>query len=82
MFAEDWAWAEYKQGHALEAYSILLEYSKNVNTTWRSAYFLACFSHSLRQAQEAAQWLGHAFLLHSSPAQLKEQALREEQFRS
>ena len=82
LFSEDWAWAEHKRGRTLEAYSILLEYSKNQNTTWRTAYFLACFSHSLRQTQEAAQWLGHAFLLHSSPALLKQQAQREEVFRS
>jgi predicted Zn-dependent protease len=81
-FVEDWAWAEHKQGRTLEAYSILLEASKNLNPTWRTAYYLACFAHALKQVQEAAQWLGHAFLLHSSPADLKEQALQEEQFRS
>jgi len=81
-FAEEWAWAEHKQGRTDDAYLILLEASKNTETTWRTAYFLACFAHSLKQTQDAAQWLGHAFLLHSSPAQLKEQALREEQFRS
>jgi hypothetical protein len=81
-FAEDWAWAEHKQGRTDEAYNILLQASRNYQTTWRTAYFLACFSHVLKQRDDAAQWLGHAFLLHSAPAQLKEQALREEQFRS
>ena len=81
-FAEDWAWAEHKQGRTSEAYNILLQASKNYNQTWRTAYFLACFAHALKEPQDAAQWLGHAFLLHSSPTELKEQAQREEQFRS
>lgn len=81
-FAEDWAWAEHKQGRTDEAYTILLQASKNFEVTWRTAYFLACFAHILKHSDDAAQWLGHAFLLHSAPAQLKEQALREEQFRS
>ena len=79
-FAEHWAWAEHKTGRSEQAYSLLLEASEKFERTWRTNYFLACFAHSIKRADEAAEWLGHAFLLHSAPAQLKELALEE--FRS
>lgn len=79
-FAENWAWAEHKTGRSQEAYGILLDASEKFERTWRTNYFLACFAHSMKRADEAAEWLGHAFLLHSAPAQLKELALEE--FRS
>ena len=79
-FAENWAWAEHKTGRSEQAYSLLLEASEKFERTWRTNYFLACFAHSIKRADEAAEWLGHAFLLHSAPAQLKELALEE--FRS
>ncbi len=81
-FAESWAWAEHKQGRTAAAYKQLLSASSRFEKTWRTNYFLACFAFTLQQAQEAAEWLGHAFLLHSAPSALKERALREEQFRS
>jgi hypothetical protein len=79
-FAELWAWAEHKGGRSAEAYTLLLDASQKFEKTWRTNYFLACFAHSTQRSQEAAEWLGHAFLLHSAPGQLKEMALEE--FRS
>jgi hypothetical protein len=79
-FAELWAWAEHKAGRSSQAYSLLLDASEKFQKTWRTNYFLACFANSMKRADEAAEWLGHAFLLHSSPGQLKELALEE--FRS
>jgi thioredoxin-like negative regulator of GroEL len=79
-FAEQWAWAVHKQGRSSAAYALLVEASEKFEKTWRTNYFLACFAHALERMEEAAQWLGHAFLLHSAPSHLKEQA--EEQFRS
>ena len=79
-FHEHWAWAEHKTGRSEQAYSLLLDASEKFERTWRTNYFLACFAHSIKRADEAAEWLGHAFLLHSAPAQLKELALEE--FRS
>jgi hypothetical protein len=81
-FAETWAWAEHKQGHTADAYVILSQAAERFQKTWRTAYFLACFSYALRRVKEATEWLGLAFLLHSSPAQLRLRALREEDFRS
>ncbi len=81
-FAEDWAWAEHKQGRTADAYSILVQAAEKYQKTWRTAYFLACFAYALKRVREATEWLGLAFLLHSSPAQLKARALREDDFRS
>ena len=81
-FTEDWAWAEHKQGRTAEAYAILVEAGRKNQKTWRTAYFLACFAYALKRVREATEWLGLAFLLHSSPAQLKARALREDDFRS
>lgn len=81
-FAEDWAWAEHKQGRTNMAYSILIQAAGQNEKTWRTAYFLACFSYALKQVREATEWLGMAFLLHTAPAQLKLRAMREEDFRS
>ena len=80
-FAEDWAWAEHKQGRTTEAYSILTHASEKYQKTWRTAYFMACFAYALKRVREATEWLGLALLLHSSPAQLKQRALREDDFR-
>ena len=79
-FAEDWAWSEHKEGQTKQAYSILVHAAERYEKTWRTAYFLACFSYSLKQSREATEWLGLALLLHSSPGQLKQRALREEDF--
>jgi hypothetical protein len=81
-FAEDWAWAEHKQGRTADAYSILVQAAEKYQKTWRTAYFLACFAYALKRVREATEWLGLAFLLHNSPAQLKHRALREDDFRS
>ena len=81
-FAEDWAWAEHKEGRTTEAYSILVHAAEKYQKTWRTAYFLACFTYTLKRVREATEWLGLAFLLHAAPAQLKQRALREEDFRS
>ena len=80
-FAEDWAWAEHKQGRTADAYSILKHAAKKYQKTWRTAYFLACFAYALKKVREATEWLTLALLLHSSPAQLKCRALREDDFR-
>src|SRR5688500_17298199 len=45
-FAEDWAWSEHKQGNTKEAYSILVHAADKYDRTWRTAYFLACFSYA------------------------------------
>jgi hypothetical protein len=79
-FAEDWAWSEHKTGQTKQAYSILVHAAERYEKTWRTAYFLACFSYALKQSREATEWLGLALLLHSSPSQLKQRALREEDF--
>ncbi len=79
-FAEHWTWAEHKQGRTAAAYAILLTAAMSYEKTWRTNYLLACFAYTLRRGEEAAEWLGHAFLLHSAPTALKELAL--EQFRS
>jgi hypothetical protein len=81
-FVEDWAWSEHKQGRTSDAYSILALSAEKYQKTWRTAYFLACFAYALKRVREATEWLGLAFLLHNSPAQLKSRALREEDFRS
>jgi tetratricopeptide (TPR) repeat protein len=81
-FAEDWAWSEHKQGRTADAYSILKQATEKNQKTWRTAYFLACFAYALKRIREATEWLGLAFLLHNTPAQLKQRALREEDFRS
>lgn len=81
-FAEDWAWAEHKGGDTRNAYSILLQAADRFQKTWRTAYFLACFAYALKRVREASEWLGLAFVLHSSPSQLKLRALREDDFRS
>ena len=79
-FAEDWAWSEHKEGQTKQAYSILVHAAERYEKTWRTAYFLACFTYALKQSREATEWLGLALLLHSSPNQLKLRALREEDF--
>lgn len=81
-FAEDWAWAEHKQGRTSTAYSILVQAAEKYQKTWRTAYFLACFAYAMKRAREATEWLGLAFLLHAKPAQLRLRTLREEDFRS
>ena len=81
-FCEDWAWAEHKQGRTADAYSILVQASASYQKTWRTAYFLACFAYALKRVREATEWLGLAFLLHNAPVQLKNRALREDDFRS
>jgi hypothetical protein len=82
VFAEDWAWSEHKQGRTADAYSILEQAAEKYQKTWRTAYFLACFAYALKRVREATEWLGLAFLLHNSPAQLKSRALREDDFHS
>ncbi|HTG44515.1 MAG TPA: hypothetical protein VK633_08285, partial [Verrucomicrobiae bacterium] len=81
VFAEDWAWAEHKEGRTSDAYAILLQAATKYEKTWRTAYFLACFAYAMKRAREATEWLGLAFLLHTVPGQLKHRALREEDFR-
>jgi hypothetical protein len=81
-FAEDWAWAEHKEGRTSDAYSILVNATEKFQKTWRTAYFLACFAYALKRVREATEWLGLAFLLHSVPAQLKQRAMLEEDFRN
>ena len=81
-FAEDWAWAEHKEGQTTQAYSILVHAAERYEKTWRTAYFLSCFSYAMKRVREATEWLGLALLLHTSPAQLKQRALREEDFLS
>jgi hypothetical protein len=76
-FAEDWAWAEHRQGDTARAYSILIHAAEKYEKTWRTAYYLACFCYSLKRTREATEWLGLALLLHGSPSQLKQRALRE-----
>lgn len=82
VFAEDWAWAEHKEGQTTQAYSILVHAAERYEKTWRTAYFLSCFSYAMKRVREATEWLGLALLLHSSPTQLRQRALREEDFRS
>lgn len=81
-FAEDWAWSEHKEGRTADAYSILTQAAEKYQKTWRTAYFLACFAYALKRVREATEWLGMAFLLHSAPAQLRQRAMREDDFRS
>lgn len=81
-FAEEWAWAEHKEGRTADAYSILIQAAEKFQKTWRTAYFLACFAYALKRVREATEWLGLAFVLHSKPSQLRMRALREEDFRS
>jgi hypothetical protein len=80
VFAEDWAWAEHKQGETPQAYSILVHACEKYEKTWRTAYYLSCFTYSLKRTREATEWLGLALLLHTAPAQLKHRAMREEDF--
>lgn len=79
-FGEDQAWAEHKLGRTAEAHALLIQRSKGCQASWRTAYYLSCFSYQLNRVREATEWLGLAFLLHRSPAQLKTRALREESF--
>lgn len=79
-FAEDWAWAEHKEGNTARAYSILIHAAEKYEKTWRTAYNLACFTYTLKRVRESTEWLGLALLLHNSPAQLRHRALREEDF--
>jgi len=81
-FAEDWAWAEHKQGRTSTGYSILEGAAGKYQKTWRTAYFLACFAYATKRVREATEWLGLAFLLHTKPVQLRLRAMREEDFRS
>jgi len=81
-FAEDWAWAEHKAGRTATAYALLLQATNKLQKSWRTAYFLACFAYALKRSRAASEWLTLAFLLHASPAELKERALREEDFLS
>ena len=81
-FAEGWAWAEHKEGRTADAYSILVQASARYQKTWRTAYFLACFAYALNRVREATEWLSLAFLLHTTPSQLKTRALTEHDFRS
>src|SRR4051812_22191245 len=37
VFAENWAWAEHKEGRTLDAYSILLQAAERYQKTWRTA---------------------------------------------
>ena len=77
-FGEDQAWAEHKLGRSGDAYGVLIQRSKGCQASWRTAYYLACFSYQTNRVREATEWLGLAFMLHRSPAQLKTRALREE----
>ena len=79
-FGEDQAWAEHQQGRSAEAYGLLIKRSKGCQASWRTAYYLACFSYKTSRIREATEWLGLALLLHRAPAQLKARALREESF--
>jgi hypothetical protein len=79
-FGEEQAWAEHKLGRSDAAHGLLIMRSKGCQASWRTAYYLACFSYKTNRVREATEWLGLALLLHSAPAQLKTQALREEAF--
>lgn len=79
-FGEEQAWAEHKLGRSDDAYGVLIRRSKGCQASWRTAYYLACFSYKTNRVREATEWLGLALLLHRSPAQLKTQTLREESF--
>ena len=76
-FPEFWAWSEHKQGRTTNAYTILVELNPGFLQSWRSAYYLACFSYKLNRVQEATMWLGRALLCHPSPEQLQKQAAAE-----
>jgi hypothetical protein len=79
-FAEDWAWAEHKEGNTAQAYSILIHAAEKYEKTWRTAYYLSCFTYSMKRVRESTEWLGLALLLHSAPTQLRQRTLREEDF--
>jgi hypothetical protein len=79
-FGEEQAWAEHQLGRSADAYHLLIKRSKGCQASWRTAYYLACFSYRTNRVREATEWLGLALLLHRAPAQLKTRALREEAF--
>ena len=79
-FGEDWAWAEHKQGQTAQSYSILVQASQKYEKTWRTAYYLSCFTYALKRVRESTEWLSLALLLHPAPNQLRQRAVREEDF--
>ena len=81
-FKEEWAWAEYKIGNAKEAYSILAQEFSRFQWTWRTAYYLACFSYSLRRVGEATEWLGRALMIHPKPSDQRQEAVNELAFQA
>jgi tetratricopeptide (TPR) repeat protein len=81
-FKEEWAWAEHKLGNTREAYSILSQSFERFQWTWRTAYYLACFSYCLKRVGEATEWLGRALLIHPKPAELKRVAINELAFQA
>lgn len=82
VFKEEWAWAEYKLGNTKDAYSILSEEFSRFQWTWRTAFYLACFSYALRRVGEATEWLGRALMIHPKPAELKREAVTELAFQA
>ena len=76
-FPEFWAWSEHKLERTANAYTILVELNPAFLQSWRSAYYLACFSYKLNRVQEATTWLGRALLSHPAPEQLQRQAIEE-----
>ena len=70
-FAEFWAWGEYKLGRVANAYSILTMASERFQRTWRTCYYLACFSYALKRSREATQWLTEAVKAHPNPLDLQ-----------
>jgi hypothetical protein len=79
-FAEDWAWAEHKEGNTAGGYSILVHAAEKYEKTWRTAYYLACFTYVMKRVRESTEWLGLALLLHHAPGQLKQRTLKDEEF--
>jgi hypothetical protein len=81
-FKEEWAWAEYKLGNTRDAYSILSQEFSRFQWTWRTAYYLACFSYSLKRTGEATEWLGRALMIHPKPSELRREAVNELAFQA
>lgn len=81
-FSEEWAWAEHQLGRTVKAYSILNQPHLRYRSTWRTAYYLACFSYQMNRAGEATAWLGRALLAHPSPSEIALEALHESAFQA
>lgn len=76
-FAEFWAWGEYKMGKVANAYSILTMAAERFEKTWRTCYYLACFSYALKRTLEATQWLTRAVKAHPNPMDLHYEIRRQ-----